>query len=1493
MMRVRTALFMLAAAVLTALPLAAQLQNLAPNPSFEEGEGEEPTGWYREGGTVGRTWADDEAHSGERSIKISWEEAGPTLSWTSEVIPVTAPDQQFTLSVFAKLEDVVGRNGAFIGFYHTDEEGQRIGQSGGVSIGGAGDTPVTADWREYVAVSQLTPEVKGVRVNLRLYGASGTVWFDDVTVTSFTPRPLDRPRPLRYGLRVRSGDCAIVSCDGGDAQAEAIRVALAAKGCVAPVLADDAVDLATETRDLIVLGNLATSAAVDYLYRRSYTYEDTYYPGGGGYVLRPLVDPLGTGGNILVVGASDEAGLQAGVEALLPRIAEADDVLNLTLTVRTGSGYLGLARLPWIIGGARREMGPAVAYLLTGDPEEAQRYHDMMLAAARRTAEELANPDVGLHLTWVTRSMSWDLMEPWGGFTDDERTEILQAILAIMRSKEGYHFVAARRGIVTRENHSTRGARAFYYGWRHFAKYYQDELKGEVIAWRQALRDFWAGPFASSRSFEDSLSQHALGGSLDNTLDIALQEPEWSADFFASGRARLMGERCIAIVNNMGLTVMLGDTNLGDYPAPVFSKLAYAHKDGRYQFMLDLRDGIGSSSDEFMRGFNIGLDPVVPADHLGLTVIPADPLFFRTALRNTEGVAVEDAFDKLSFRSGFDPADEYLMIDGTAGGSHSYDDANSIGEFAANERRWLVEIDIFNGPTMAHHNAITVARGGLGMSLVPQSAMLADSAEGEGWAYAATRLPRYNGVDWTRHTLWIPGRQTVVIDELAAYEPGDYSFVNGWRSLGQPTLAPGRFEAAQDDVQRAPIYRGGQDLYATLGATSGKVARAMPDYDALLYRAEQPGDFVEASFEVPQAGEYEVVVQTLDYTGRGIMQVSIDREPVGAPIDMFHSGPPRLRASELGRRRFEAGPHTVRFEIVGRNPASDGSYLAVVGLALYRPGEREAAAAVAANRLTLAFPADVPATLDRDTETLGKYLPLSPHYDQALNILEQSMSRELAAGETACFVNAFAAWRAEDPGLEVRRLNEHCALVRRAGEIALVGAGSDAAEVQVGPLTARGRLFYLSPTTAILHKASASLDGRALAAGEAPGEALARALQAAWDAAAQPQASRPEPWADTPRLEARWTAELPDRPLSLAVRRDFGMVSLATGLEGGQVLQYETDVPSPAGEFTTNGPVHALAVADLDGDGREELVVGSDDEHLYALDGQMREIWRHRVDFLRDQQPWMWWTLGSSKVRAIHAADLTGDGRPELLVGAGNMRLQCYDAHGELLWRFRTDHGICTTITTADLYGDGRTLVLAGNGLTSDNGATWVLDETGKMLTRFYNGSWCTSLPAIAVGDLDGDGVNTVFSGSNRGDLRAFAPDTTYPEALWVQNLTRPIRSLTVVPRTEGGLVAAGSDSGYLCAFDQAGEKAWGVGLSSAIRFTALARRGEEALLVAGCRDGKLFAVTPNGDLVGMFDAGGRLEAMIVADVDADGVDEAVVGTSEPNRVQIVDVFGE
>ena len=387
---------------------AAEVKNLCPNPGIEEaGVGTQPLGWSPHGGAG--TWATDEVHAGERSLKVV-SRGSRTIGWTSDVIRLPQPGCQFGLSIWARLEKVTGGNGAYIGFYHTDEKGKRIGQSGFLRLGGAGDGMVTRPWRRYSTMSKTTPEVKGVRVNVRLYRAVGTAWFDDIVVSEYRQMQLlAGPRSLRRGLRwSEKGKVAIVSAAGSEAAAGRIQSALRARECKVPIVPHDKVNLPEEKRDLIILGNLATSKAVEYLYLHSYTYEDLYFPGGGGYVLRPLINPLGTGGNLMVVGASDENGLRAGVEHLLELVRTAQGVLDTPLIVKTGAGYKGLNRFPWPLSGPRREMASAAAYLKSGDLKHAHKYRAHVLKKWFVPDDKLL---LHLHLYYVTKTMSWDLME--------------------------------------------------------------------------------------------------------------------------------------------------------------------------------------------------------------------------------------------------------------------------------------------------------------------------------------------------------------------------------------------------------------------------------------------------------------------------------------------------------------------------------------------------------------------------------------------------------------------------------------------------------------------------------------------------------------------------------------------------------------------------------------------------------------------------------------------------------------------------------------------------------------------------------------------------------------------------------------------------------------------------------------------------------------------------------------------------------------------------
>ena len=69
----------------------------------------------------------------------------------------------------------------------------------------------------------------------------------------------------------------------------------------------------------------------------------------------------------------------------------------------------------------------------------------------------------------------------------------------------------------------------------------------------------------------------------------------------------------------------------------------------------------------------------------------------------------------------------------------------------------------------------------------------------------------------------------------------------------------------------------------------------------------------------------------------------------------------------------------------------------------------------------------------------------------------------------------------------------------------------------------------------------------------------------------------------------------------------------------------------------------SLCVTDIDGDGKKEIITGSEDKHIYILDAQGNTIWRHNHKY---------------RVFSIYPQDIDNDGLPELLVGSDHSRVR-------------------------------------------------------------------------------------------------------------------------------------------------------------------------------------------------------------------------------------------
>jgi outer membrane protein assembly factor BamB len=165
---------------------------------------------------------------------------------------------------------------------------------------------------------------------------------------------------------------------------------------------------------------------------------------------------------------------------------------------------------------------------------------------------------------------------------------------------------------------------------------------------------------------------------------------------------------------------------------------------------------------------------------------------------------------------------------------------------------------------------------------------------------------------------------------------------------------------------------------------------------------------------------------------------------------------------------------------------------------------------------------------------------------------------------------------------------------------------------------------------------------------------------------------------------------------------------------------------------------HGCSQADLDGDGRPELVIAAYDGQVYALrakDGAV--LWSARP--------------GETYIMApTSIGDLDGDGRPEVV--ATSKRVTALRADGTVLWSVAPAlpagaWGITRGVALADMDGDG------GLDCVFTNGAGMLRVLRGKDGAQLYefdaglvhDGRCANNSHAPTVADFDGDGRLDVF----------------------------------------------------------------------------------------------------------------------------------------------------
>lgn len=297
--------------------------------------------------------------------------------------------------------------------------------------------------------------------------------------------------------------------------------------------------------------------------------------------------------------------------------------------------------------------------------------------------------------------------------------------------------------------------------------------------------------------------------------------------------------------------------------------------------------------------------------------------------------------------------------------------------------------------------------------------------------------------------------------------------------------------------------------------------------------------------------------------------------------------------------------------------------------------------------------------------------------------------------------------------------------------------------------------------------------------------------------------------AATAALQTRWSTRLPAAVLSIAAGdlQGDGHNYVIAGCADGTVRLLDGK-GTEQWQFRAGGKINSVCLGDVDADGKPEVLAGSDDRKCYCLNRDGSERWSYE-GAAGDNPYWRrYWKAG--QVEKVIAADIDGDGKDEVIFGAANMNLHAIDDDGKLMWKF-TKYGVITSLLAQDMTGDGVPEVVGGPSRITCTSEVSVLDKDGKRLGNSGNDGWASALTALATANLDAPGRVAVICGTNFNNIYALDNEAGALSRRWKFIVGDVVTALCGVRFEQGPheRVVAGSAAEYAYCLDAQGELVW------------------------------------------------------------------------------------
>ena len=605
----------------------------------------------------------------------------------------------------------------------------------------------------------------------------------------------------------------------------------------------------TDGRHIVALGNMMDSAFLQTLYWRAYDLTDRLWPGPQAWAIRTVPYTLPGSGHVIILGVSRREQIGAAAHALTEAVEAAAGRLPCQLRVQPGpweESYQKPARQRLQEGDAHLEQACigggsgdwdymlAIAEigmlaLHTGEAELICMFCRQIghFAQTRWFGRTLADPPM-IHGFLRALLLPLAQLEHHPALPAALRQEALEALLGLYRSAEGVGHSGFLHQVgrnVVRQNHQTRSGLDLYYGGRYF---HQVHGLAEGLAWMKLAETFFEPQLGSSKPVCDSWG-HQWKSSLFNTADYAL----------AAGRTEYFTSRTFLDAADRAL---MAHSNLETGPSQYLALAAAVTGNDEYLRLCRMTDEADLARrslrqyEEPLRTWVTGRAAAVPTRLAGVCVAPLSRLFYDSiedfsnyapdaVYRRT--VPYEQTFDKLSFRSGWSPDDDYLLIDGISGGSHAYQDCNCIVRYTSRGMSWLGGSTGSGPASVREYAGVSVAADGAGPGCEERYAALQYLEKGAGLSAAGTELEYPGLAIWLRHIVHCAEGWFLVIDEAVAKRDGQFLVQGWWPVLGTVAAIDGMLHSTQGDARLTMSHVGSdrQEIAATTAYSIQGISR--------------------------------------------------------------------------------------------------------------------------------------------------------------------------------------------------------------------------------------------------------------------------------------------------------------------------------------------------------------------------------------------------------------------------------------------------------------------------------------------------------------------------------------------------------------------------------------------------------------------------------------------------------------------------------------------